>query len=922
MLNRDQIRRNARDFAENFAETTSEKKDKDRFWIAFYEVFGIPTHQVNYFEKEAVRVSTENLGWIDLLHPGQMGVEHKSRGEDLDAAMDQLLDYLPSLPDLVRPWLLVACDFETFRWTNNANGQHGEFQLANLEDHLDLFWWIAGGETPHEAHRDEIDVNLDAVKLLADLHDELASLGYQERHSARWLTRLLFCLFADDTEIWPQRAFEIYLAENSSEDGANLGRLIHEVFELLDTAPSDRMTNLPQELRGLRYINGDLFAAPHPPSPTCNKEVRDAVLKACQYNWSKVSPAIFGSLFQGVMDPSDRRELGAHYTSEVNIHRALDPLVFDELQRELMAAQTKPAVQRFLDKLGTLTFFDPACGCGNFLVVAYQQLRQLELEGLRKLRTVGTIYEQRAAEQMATTLDYLCQVKVDQFYGLEINEFSAEIARTALYLADHVANRAVSAEFGETYVRFPIPNTPTIRCANALTTDWNELLSADRADYVVGNPPFAGHSKRTDAQTTELKQLWDDSYNKLLDYVTAWFVKAIDYGKGQNTKFSFVATSSVTRGEQADGLFSPLFAAGFNLDFAVRTFKWTNEARGKATVSVVILGFSDNGGENGQHLFDIHDLDDLETDERTRVKIAISPYLVDDERTPVRKISTPLSPNMPACNYGSLPADGKHLQVTAEELAKLDAATQKWIRPYVGSKELMNSLERYVIWAPDGIPAAELSASPFLQERLNRVKDSRLASDNPDTRDLATSPYRFFHVNQPTTNYLAIPAQVSDDRSFFTVDYLPPSTIASNTMYTAEDPTGLLFALLSSSMFFTWISTTGGGRARLRYAVKVVHNTFPVPAEIPDKQVKAVIASGLHLREVRGRFPGESLSSLYQANAMPHELVNAHKDIDRAVDKVFGRKRDRYQAKDRFAVLIRHYRHLINPAEPLQFPDD
>jgi hypothetical protein len=589
-LSKNLIRERAARFLKSWAGVKSEQAEKQTFWNELLAVFGIERRQVAAFEQLAKRASTGNIGWIDLLYPGQMAVEHKSEGEDLDKAMGQVLDYLPSLHKSEFPWLLVVCDFKRFLWQNLDTGQHGQFTLTELPDNLHLFWWMAGHGTPQFAFEDEEEANLHATALMAKLHDGLLASGYDAHALREWLTRLLFCLFADDTEVWDRAAFHAYVARNTRFDGSDLGSTLAYLFQILNTPPEKRATTLDEDLAAFTYINGDLFEATLP-IPACNEAIRTALLEACKFDWSFISPAIFGSMFQNVMTPAERRHLGAHYTTEGNILKTIRPLFLDELEAELSTASSTPALNRFHDKLATLRFLDPACGCGNFLVIAYREIRRLETEALRRLvqKQVGT---SKRGGQRVIGLNMLCKVTVDQFYGIEIDEWPARIARTALYLIDHIANREVSAELGEHYVRFPIPAAPHIAIANALRMDWNDVLSADEADYVFGNPPFVGQYMRSDDQTEDLKVVWGTGYTGYLDYVTGWYIKSVRYVGVRSARIAFVSTSSVCQGEPVAALWGPLLAAGYHIDFAHQPFIWQSEARGTAAVHVIIVGIS------------------------------------------------------------------------------------------------------------------------------------------------------------------------------------------------------------------------------------------------------------------------------------------------------------------------------------------
>jgi hypothetical protein len=907
-ISKNLIRERAAKFSKNWAGVTSEQAEKQTFWNELLAVFGIERRQVAAFEQLAERASTGNIGWIDLLYPGQMAVEHKSEGNDLDKAMGQLLDYVPSLHKSEFPWLLVVCDFGHFVWRNLETGQHGRFTLAELPDNLHLFWWMAGHGTPQFAFDNEEDANLLATALMAKLHDGLLASGYDAHALREWLTRILFCLFADDTEVWDRAAFHAYLARNTRFDGTDLGPALAFLFQVLNTPPEQRPNTLDEDVAAFTYINGDLFEATLP-IPACNESIRTELLDACRFDWSVISPAIFGSMFQNVMTPTERRQLGAHYTTEENILKTIRPLFVDDLEAQLSTSLTTPALNRFHDRLATLRFLDPACGCGNFLVIAYREIRRLETEALRQLarKEVGA---SRRGGQRVIGLNTLCKVTVDQFYGIEIDEWPARIARTALYLIDHIANREVSAEFGEHYVRFPIPAAPHIAIGNALLMDWADLLPAERCDYVFGNPPFGGHTTRSKEQSDELRLVWGAGYAKWLDYVTGWYRRAIGYDIDRQIRFAFVSTNSISQGEQVARLWQPLLDAGYGLDFAHQTFAWTSEAKGKAHVHVVIEGFS-HGPRSGQRLFTYATPKSEPVSQRAR---NISPYLIEGPDIAVSGRSTPLSSALPPVRYGSLPSDGGGLVVQPEEFPHGDLVAEKYLKPYVGSDELVKGLERWVIWMPGGPDPGDVSRSTFLHTRLEQVRVARLASKNPDTQALADQPYKWFHNAQPQTPYIGIPAQVSETRKWYTVAYLTPDVIASNTLYTAEDPDGFLFGILSSTMFMAWIRTIGGRlESRLRYSKSVVHNTFPLPTDCPDDRRRAVVDAGRAVLAAREQHGPATLSQLYEPLSVPENLVRAHGHLDNEVDAMFSPRRRFADESVRLSFLIERYEQLSSP---------
>lgn len=901
-IEKTEIRQRAQAFVARWAAATSEQADKQPFWDDFFHVFGVQRRQVGTYERLAERASTGRIGWLDLLVPGQMAVEHKSSGASLDLAMGQLLDYLPSLPAAEHPWLLVVCDFRRFQWHNLETNESGAFALEEFPAQLDLFWWLAGYQVGHRDYGDEVAVNLTATELLAEVYDSLIASGYAATAAREWVTRLLFCLFADDAGVWDRAGFHSYLALHSAPDGHDVGDVISRIFRVLNTPPDRRPRNLDEDLSQFTYINGDLFASDLWPI-TGNARLRASILEACRFDWSAISPAIFGSLFQNVMTAKERRQLGAHYTSEQNILRTIRPLFLDELTAELEAANSLPKLRAFHSKLGSLTFFDPACGCGNFLVIAYREIRRLETECLRRM---ARRERRTGVGQRAMSLELLCKVRVDHFYGLEIEEFPARIARTALYLMDHLENERLSTEFGEHYIRFPIPASPHIKVGNALREDWNTLLPQTDCDYLFGNPPFAGQKTRAADQTADLVHVWGLGFARWLDYVTAWYRLAADYMVPGKTRAAFVSTNSVSQGEQVARVWRTLLDKGVHIDFAHRTFNWTSEARGKAVVHVVIIGFSRGEGVSRRVIFDYPDIAGEPVAEGVS---HVNPYLLDAPDILVDSASSPLSPVLPPVQYGNKPSDGGFLIVLpGEEPPESDVAWQ-YIRPFVGARNLTHGEQRRCIWmeSPD---AAAVRSSQWLRARLEGVRRFREESSAADTRKTASVPWRFFRTPQPTVPYIAIPRHVSQNRQWFTVQHLSEDVIASDALFTVVDPDGFVFAILSSAMFIAWLRTIGGRiKSDLRFSGPMVYNTFPL-ASVTAPQRQRIIGAGQRLMDARSRHPGLCLADMYNPLATPPEVIAAHRDVDLAVDRLFTLRGRPANVTDRMRILFPAYEAL------------
>ncbi len=593
-----------------------------------------------------------------MLWRGQLLVEHKSRGRSLDRAFDQALEYFPGLKERDLPKFILVSDFSKFRLYNLETNEQVEFLLKDLYQNVKLFDFIAGYTTQIIKSQDPI--NIKAAESMGKLHDALKAVGYGGHQLEVYLVRLLFCLFAEDTAIFEKRLFQDYIENKTSADGSDLVHHLNSLFYTLNQAPEKRLTNLDESIAAFPYVNGNLFAEPLPPAQFDSK-MRDTLLDLCALDWSIISPAIFGSLFQSIMDADARRNLGAHYTSEEKILKLIKPLFLDALWAEFEKIKSnKNRLLEFHVKLRGLTFFDPACGCGNFLVITYRELRFLELAVLRAGRASG---------QQVLDIQTLINVDVDQFYGIVIEDFPAQIAQVALWLTDHQMNMNVSEEFGAYFARIPLKATPHIVCGNALQLDWADVLPAEKCSFILGNPPFVGKSNQSAAQKVDMQLVCRDIKNAgLLDFVAARYIKAARYisRTGQNNytqiRCAFVSTNSITQGEQVGVLWSWMLAQGVKIHFAHRTFSWSNEARGKAAVHCVIIGFG------LQDVTDkiIYEYDDIKGQPHAVKAGNINPYLVDAPDLIVEKLRRPICA-VPEMTYGSKPADGGNLILTAFE---------------------------------------------------------------------------------------------------------------------------------------------------------------------------------------------------------------------------------------------------------------
>lgn len=664
-LSWNEIRVRASQFASEWKDAGYEKGESQTFYNEFFDIFGVTRRRVASFE-EPVKKLDAKYGFIDLFWKGVLLVEQKSAGGNLTKAKQQAFDYFPGLKEAELPRHVLVSDFQTFDLYSLEEGTERHFALSDLHKNIEHFSFILGVEK--RTFRDQDPVNIEASEIMGEVHDSLKASGYEGHELEQLLVRLIFCLFADDTGIFEPRGIFLELVEQrTAEDGSDIGLWLSQLFDVLDTPIDQRQKKLDEDLQRFPYINGDLFHERLRIS-SFDSTMRKMLLKSCNFSWDAISPAICGSLFQSVMNTQERRAAGAHYTTEKNIMKVIQPLFLDELHDEYKRIQARrdtgrtSALKSFQEKLGGLKLFDPACGCGNFLIIAYRELRELEIEVLRELNPRG----QRVIDVAA-----LSKIDVNQFYGIEINEFPVRIAEVALWMMDHIMNNKLSLEFGESYARIPLKTSPHIHHADALEIEWTTVLPAADCSYVLGNPPFVGAKLQTELQRNQVRQIAQlGGSGGTLDYVAAWFIKASAYVQKSTARIGFVATNSITQGEQVGQLWSGLFNR-YNLEiaFAHRTFAWGSDARGKAHVHVVIVGLTPRAEEPAtKRLFSY---DKVDGDPVESQHGALSPYLFDatkltDRHLVVQESVHPLA-NVPKMLFGNMPNDGGHLILSPEE---------------------------------------------------------------------------------------------------------------------------------------------------------------------------------------------------------------------------------------------------------------
>lgn len=913
-----EVHSRAVNFSKEWEGAFSEAGEKQTFWNEFFLIFGLPRKSVASFEEPIVNIG-KNYSFIDLFWPGVLLVEHKTRGKSLSKAESQAFQYIRDLIAENRhdevPRYVVVSDFAKFAIYDLESDLEGkllrEFPLADLPMYIRDFAFMKGEKTFHTDPEDPI--NIRASSIMGDLHNTLKEGGYDGHPLERFMMRVLFCLFAEDSFVFEPGTFSQYIKNCTKEDGSDLGLHLAQFFEVLDTPKEKRQDALDEDLAGLPYVNGSLFTE-RLPFTNFNSDMRKALLTCTNFSWNRISPAVFGSIFQSILPDVKRRQQGQHYTSERDIMKVVKALFLDDLRAEFNAIKVDDSTRRrqrlieFHKKLRSLKFLDPACGCGNFLVLTYRELRKIELELLQVQHTPGQDWLQMDGKEAE-----IIQVNTDQFFGIEILEWPARIAETSLWLMDQQMNQEASVAFGQQYRRLPIKKSPTIVCANALQVEWKTILSPDKNSYILGNPPFVGHHLQTREQKVDQHAvLHNIPQAGILDYVCNWYVKASEYIQQTRISCAFVSTNSITQGEQVCILWQELFTRYcLKIHFAYRTFKWESEARGKAHVHVVIIGF----GAFDSMKKRIYDCSDKNTTE-TEVK-NISPYLVEGNDMVLRNRSKPLS-RVPGMKYGNKPTDGGNFLLTEKqmnEILKAEPESEKYIKRYIGAREVIDDTARWCLWL-DKIQPEDLKRLTMIRKRVEAVRDFRLASKAPSTQEYAKFPTKFRQIAQPKTNFIVIPGHSSETRKYIPIMYFTPDYIVSNALFFIPDAELYHFGVLSSEMHMAWVRQVCGRlESRFRYSKDIVYNNYPWPPSPTDRQIANVETKAKAVIDARAIFPKSTISSLYDPVTMPPELTIAHCELDRAVDLCY-RSNPFTNDRTRVEYLFNLYATLSTPLIP------
>lgn len=883
--------------------------NKNEFFYDFLRAYGIPKATITGLKKNT---NGRNIGFDN----DDIGFKNKIyfRACDKGTNLQQELEKLKSLDEVIKGKvrLLVVTDFEEIAgYDLTAKELLAEIDLSELHKQYAFFLPLAGYEKAVVFSDHPADVK--ASEKLGLLFDLILKQNHIEddedkRHALNvFLTRLLFCFYAEDTGIFKEGQMSNAIANTTQPDGSDLDQFFATLFKVLNTPKDDAFRKtLPTHLSDFEYVNGGLFASDSF-IPKFGKKSRRVILESGSLDWKKINPDIFGSMFQSVVDPKKRGSLGQHYTSVPNIMKVIQPLFLDKLYEELEKSKGNvKKLEALIMRLERIRIFDPACGSGNFLIIAYKELRRFEMVVFKALN--------EASGQDVMFYSGIC---LSQFYGIEIDDFAHEIALLSLWLTEHQMNVEFREEFGYTEPTLPLRDAGNIRQGNSLQIDWEDVcpksdIKGELEVYICGNPPFLGKQERTETQSKEVK----DTFNNLsgagnLDYVSCWFYLASKYISNSNSFASLVSTNSITQGEQVSVLFDKIYEYDVEINFAYRTFVWKNSAKGKAAVHVVIIGLA-NKNDFNKKLYS-----ELDGSLQSQSCKSINPYLIKDQKGTVKARKKPLSARY-EMNFGSMPNDGGGLLLSADErnnLLEEYPHAAKWIKNILGSQEFLNGKERFCLWLSSATEKElhELMKIPEIQKRTGSVKNMRSESKRASTRQLAGKPWLFGEIRQPESgNYLLVPSVSSERRPYVPMGYLNHEVISSNANQMVPNATLYEFGILTSEIHNDWMRTVAGRlKSDYRYSATLVYNTFPFP-EVSDEQKSEIekLAKEIILIRQDYELEGQTLANMYDPDKMPEDLLAAHKALDKAVEKLY-RDKPFKDASERLEFLFARYEELV-----------
>jgi len=881
-LSWNEIKDRALNFSSEWADTSNEEADAKPFLVEFFNVFGISSKRVATFEHRVKKIDDRD-GYIDLLWKGTILIEMKSRGKSLDNAQQQAFEYTHGLKQHELPKYILVSDFEKFRLIDLEENTTIEFELNELVNNVQHFGYLLGYQK--KVYKEQDPANIKAAELMGKLHDRLEEIGYTGHPLEVYLVRILFCLFSEDTTIFEKQQFQDYIEQRTNIDGSDLAARLQELFQVLNTPKENRFKNLDEQLSDFPYVNGKLFEEILP-TASFDAKMREALLNCCQIDWAKISPAIFGSMFQSVMNPIERRNLGAHYTSEANILKLIKPLFLDELWSEFEGLKdNKNKLPEFHKKLSTLKFLDPACGCGNFLVISYRELRFLELEVIKTLLFKHQKIRPEVARDASINISQVVKINVDQFYGIEYEEFPARIASVAMWLIDHQMNMLLSREFGQYFVRLPLNKSAKIVHADALEFDWENVIAKHELSFIIGNPPFIGSRIMNKVQKESLLRVFENAKNiGDLDYVTAWYVKAAKYIQNTHIKAAFVSTNSIVQGLQTSLLWKPMFEKyNIKIHFAHRTFKWSNEAKGNAAVYCVIIGFANFDIQN-KVIFEYEDIKGQAHEIKVR---NINAYLIDAKNIFIERQQKVIC-GVPEMNFGNMPADGGQLlfnDTEKKEFLFKEPKANELFKELISAHEFLNGKRRWCLWLEDAEPSL-LRSLPLVKERIENVKKIREKSSRPQ---LATIPHLFAQITQPKgLDFILIPRHSSENRKYIPIGFFTSEYVGADSCLIIPNGNLFHFGVLMSTMHMTWVKHICGRlKSDFRYSKDIVYNNYPWPNKPNVKQIEAIESASKKVLNARLQYPNSSLADLYDPSVMPQTLLKAHTELDKAVDLAY-----------------------------------
>lgn len=906
---------------EKLTTKTINKDKKDDFIYEFLALLDVSKATITSLKKNDSRYNVAASP-----ETGEVANKHRIYFKPVSAGqvMNKTLNELKNSPTISQHKIrmIMVTDFDTVLVNDTRFDETLDCDFNDLYKNYHFLLPLAGLERAREYSEHPADVQ--ASEKMGRLFDHIRK--YNEFDTADdihalniFLTRLLFCLYAEDTGIFAPNQFHDLIDSTTNIDGSDVDGVLFNLFEVLDLHESstDRKA-MPTHLTDFPYVNGSLFEYPFA-IPVFNARTRRILLECARLNWAEINPDIFGSMFQAVIDPEQRGNLGQHYTSVSNIMKVIQPLFLDELREELNTVIELSDINRhknkkaerlsaLLERISNIKNFDASAGSGNFLIIAYKELRKLEIDILKAQRDL-----MKGAKDNLLGLSFDSVVSLNNFYGIEYDDFACQIARLSLWLAEHQMNVQFEQELGVSQPMLPLKDSGHIIHGNSLRLDWNEVCPNNGSDeiYIIGNPPFGGKQKRSVSQTEDMEKVFK-GFKKLktLDYVAAWFWCGAQYIKGTNAKLALVATNSIVQGEQVGVLWKPIFDLGVHINFAYQTFSWANHAKRNAAVHVVVVGLSSNDHECAIH----KKIDD--TWHRMAVD-SISPYLVPGPETVILGRAKPLSPGVSNIVYGSMPNDGGHLLLNSferDELIDKDPSCGKWIREIVGSSEFLNGVKRYCLWLVDA-EQEELQKHPLICDRVDAVRQQRQESLRETTQELAEIPHLFAEIRQPKTgSYILVPIHSSENRSYIPIGFFDHETICTNANLIIPNGTLYEFGILTSMIHNDWMRLVAGRlKSDYRYASAIVYNTFPFP-DVTDTQKKNIESLAEEILLVRADNVGMTMAELYDPNKMPGDLKEAHTNLDDAVDKLY-RSQGFTNTEERLAHLLARYEKLVEAEE-------